>query len=115
MSDKLFSKYELYDLVNAEDSALAMENVTGVQSGWYEFASEEEYNERLQKLECGEEQFESDLRETASALRDNFEDLLNLNEEEFETIEEFEIERSRMEETILNYIQKKLKNYCKEA
>ena len=30
MSDKLFSKYELYDLVNAQDSALVMEEETGI-------------------------------------------------------------------------------------
>lgn len=114
MSDKLFSKYELYDLVNAEDSALAMEGATGMQSGWYEFADEEEYVDRIGQLECGEEQFEKDLRNTAKLLKENFVELLNLDEEQFETAEEFEIERSRMEETILNYIEKKLKNYCKE-
>lgn len=114
MSDKLFSKYELYDLVNAEDSALAMEDATGMQSGWYEFASEEEYGGKIEQLECGEEQFEEDLRNTAKALKSSFAELLNLDEEEFETAEEFEIERNRMEETILNYIEKRLKNYCKE-
>ena len=114
MSDKLFSKYELYDLVNAEDSALVMEEATGIQSGWYEFASEENYDERIQQLECGEEQFETDLKNTAIALKSEFEKLLSIPEDEFNSIEEFETERSHIEDTILSYIEKKLVNYCKE-
>ena len=100
MSDKLFSKYELYDLVNAQDSALVMEEETGIGSGWYEFASEEK--------------FEEDLKHTAIALRSEFEKLVSMQEDEFESAEDFETERSHIEDTILNYIEKKLINYCKE-
>lgn len=114
MSDKLFSKYELYDLVNAQDSALIMEEETGIGSGWYEFASEERYDERLRQLDCGEEKFEEDLKHTAIALRSEFEKLVSMQEDEFESAEDFETERSYIEDTILNYIEKKLINYCKE-
>jgi hypothetical protein len=115
MSDKLFSKNELYDLVNAQDSALAMEEASGMPSGWYDFASEETYRDRIEQLSCGEAQFEEDLKKTAMALRNRFEDLLDLSEDEFSTMDEFEQERHDMEESILYYIEKKLKNYCKEA
>lgn len=114
MNDKIFSLYELYDLVNAEDSALTMEVETGIKSGWFEFAEEDEYRDKIEQLECGEEQFEADLKDTASVLREKFETLLFVSEDAYDSVDEYDSERDLIMNDILSVIRKKMQRYCKE-
>lgn len=61
----------------------------GYSSGWYEFASEEEYGNKIRSLGKYEEKFERDLRNTAENVSENFEELENLYVEDFDTEEDF--------------------------
>ena len=114
MGDKVFSMDELYNLVNAQDSALRMGQVTGISSGWYDFASEKEYNERIDCLQCGEEKFEEDLIKAAMDTEEEFEELLNLDAKDFDTPEEYFRERKDIQERIMYPISRTLRNYWNE-
>lgn len=103
---KAFTMDELYELVSAEHSAIQMEDA-GYHSGWYEFASEEEYGHKIRSLGKYEEKFEKDLRNTAKNVSENFEELENLCVEDFDTEEDFWEERKIIQEGIIGEI-----GYC---
>lgn len=114
MNDKVFSIDELYNLVNAQDSAMKMSEATGVPGGWYDFAPEEEYNERINNLECGEEKFEEDLTKAALYVSEEFDELVDINADDFGSAEDFLEERRNIQDRITYKISKILKDYCSE-
>lgn len=111
MATKIFTSDELYDLVSAEYSALQLEK-KGWTSGWYDFASEEQYEKKIRALGKYEDKFENDLKGTAIVVSEYFEQLSSLRESDFDTEEEFWEERSFIEEMILQRIRYCLELYC---
>lgn len=104
---KMFTMDELYELVNAEHSAIQMEEA-GFDSGWYDFVSED-YGKKVQSLGKYKEKFEKDLHETAAMVSGNFEELIDLHVEDFETEEDYMEERRMIQEEIMGEI-----SYCLE-
>lgn len=100
----LFTIDELYDLVNAEHSALKMEEAGYGRSGWYDFAPEDEYNDRIKSLGKHGNKFEKDLRNTAIVVSDSFDHLGNLYQGDFDTEKEFWEERNFVQEKIMEEI-----------
>lgn len=107
---RAFTIDELYELVSAEHCAIQME-LAGYSSGWYEFASEEEYGQKVQSLGKYGEKFEKDLHYTAETVSDSFEELENLRVEDFDTEEEFWQERRMIQDEIMGEIQYCLGSY----
>lgn len=103
---KTFTIDELYDLVSAEYCALQLEK-SGYESGWYDFVSEEDYEKKIQSLGKYEEKFQEDLRTAAKSISESFEELANLQGEDFDTEEEFLDERKMIQEEIMAEI-----GYC---
>lgn len=107
---KAFTIDQLYELVSAEHSAIQMEEA-GYDSGWYEFASEEEYGQKIRSLGRYEEKFEKDLRNAAEIVSENFEELENLHVEDFDSEEDFWEERKMIQEEIMGEIGYHLGSY----
>ena len=111
MSKKIFSEEEIYDLLNADHAAYSLQKETGYSSGWYEFASEDDYREKFDRLGNEEDLFEKKLRETTKLIKDRFDELGELSERDYENEEEFWEARRIIQDEIMNEAYENLEEY----
>ena len=111
MPKKIFSREEIYDLLNADHAAYSLQNETGYSSGWYEFASEDDYREKFNSLGEEEDLFEEKLRETTMLVESRFDELENLSDEDYEDEREFWADRREIQEEIVGEAYEILKEY----
>lgn len=113
MENKVFNLNDIYDLLNADHAAYSLHEETGYQSGWYDFASEEDYKIQFALLGDNDKKFEKQLRETTLLVKDEFKELEELDFDDFDTEEEFMNERKNIQDNILSIAHEKLKDYIK--
>lgn len=101
MNTKIFSKEEIYDLLNADNSAYSLENSTGYSSTWSEFADESEYTTRLSKLGDAQYEFENKLRETSKIVDSKLKDLEKINIDDFDNNNDFFEARENIQNNII--------------
>ena len=112
MNYRVFSIDDIYDLVSAQHCALQLERETGIKSGWYEFASEDEYEAQLNILSGHEEEFEDALCKAAKDVESEFTELENLDEDDFDSDEEFFEARDEIQESIIDKLLISMDDYC---
>ena len=99
---KIFDENELYDLLNAEHNAQSFEEETGCGASLFDYADETEYNDKLSKI--NEENFFEQLSQWAIELKYDFNELGELNENDFDTEEEFWENRNELQDNIIDFI-----------
>ncbi len=87
---------------------------TGYSSGWYEFASEDDYREKFDRLGNEEDLFEKKLRETTKLIKDRFDELGELSERDYENEEEFWEARRIIQDEIMNEAYENLEEYIED-
>lgn len=106
---RIFDENELYDLISAEHSAQSFEEETGCGASLFEYADEDEYNDKLAQID--EDEFFDQVRQWALAVKADFNELEELNEDDFDTDDDFWERRREIQGNIIAYIEENCGDY----
>ena len=109
MSMKIFDRNELFDLVSAEHTALSFEKETGCESSLFDYVNESELNEKLKQID--EDAFLDMVRKCAIEMKANFNELEELNENGFDTEDDFWEVRNEIQGNIMTCIEDYFEDY----
>ena len=111
----IFTEYEIYELVSAQDCAQKVKQESGYSSDYNEFIPENsDIEEKLTELENNNqlEEFESLLNDAAKNSSNLFDDLINLNADDFEEEPDFFEARREIQDEIIDKSLELLRDYC---